>query len=57
MTQFCDITCNVLRDLVAFVQFKKRKKHPWRIITFSKVAGIKGLVFDLTLIRERARYL
>ena len=28
---------DVLRDLVPFVQFKKRKKHPWRSITFSKV--------------------
>ena len=31
--------CDVLRDLVAFLQFKKREKHPWRIVTFSKVAG------------------
>ena len=30
---------DVLRDLLPFVQFKKRKKHPWRSITFSKVAG------------------
>ena len=29
----------VLRDLVPFVQFKKREKHPWRSVTFSKVAG------------------
>ena len=28
------------RDLVSFVQFKKRKKHPWRNDTFSKVAEI-----------------
>ena len=21
--------CGALRDLVAFVQFKKREKHPW----------------------------
>ena len=28
-----------LRDLVPFVQFKKREKHPWRSVTFSKVAG------------------
>ena len=27
--------CDVLRDLVQFVQFKKRGKHPWRSITFS----------------------
>ena len=31
--------CGVLRDLVPFVQFKKREKHPWRSVTFSKVAG------------------
>ena len=24
-----------LRDLVPFVQFKKREKHPWRSVTFS----------------------
>ena len=28
-------------DLVQFVQFKKREKHPWRHDTFSKVAGTK----------------
>ena len=32
-------TCGALRDLVAFVQFKNRKKHPWRRVNFSKVAG------------------
>ena len=26
--------CDVLRDLVPFVQFKKREKHPWRSVTF-----------------------
>ena len=31
--------CGELRDLVLFVQFKKREKHPWRSVTFSKVAG------------------
>ena len=30
---------DALRDLVPFVQIKKRKKHPWRSVTFSKVAG------------------
>ena len=30
--------CYVLPDLVSFVQFKKRQKHPWRSATFSKVA-------------------
>ena len=29
-----------LRDLVPFVQFKKREKHPWRNVTFRKVAGL-----------------
>ena len=32
-------SCDALRDLVPFVQFKKREKHPWRSVTFSKVAG------------------
>ena len=31
------IICNALRDLVPFVQYKKREKHPWRSVTFSKV--------------------
>ena len=30
---------DVLRDLVPFVQFKKREKHPRRSVTFSTVAG------------------
>ena len=30
---------DILSDLVPFVQFKKREKHPWRSVTFSKVAG------------------
>ena len=30
---------DALRDLVPFVQFKKREKHPWRSVNFSKVAG------------------
>ena len=31
--------CDVLRDLVPFVQFKKHEKHLCRSVTFSKVAG------------------
>ena len=31
--------CGALTDLVPFAQFKKREKHPWRSVTFSKVAG------------------
>ena len=30
---------DALRDLVPFVQFKKREKHPWRSDTFNKVAS------------------
>ena len=30
---------DALHNLVPFVQFKKREKHPWRSVTFSKVAG------------------
>ena len=33
-----------LRDLMPFVQFKKRKKHPWRSVTFSKVAGFSQMI-------------
>ena len=29
----------MLRDLVPFVQFKKREKYPWGSLTFSKVAS------------------
>ena len=31
--------CDALRVLVQSVQFKKREKHPWRSVIFSKVAG------------------
>ena len=33
--------CDVLRDLVPFVQFKKREKYLQRSVTFSKVAGFQ----------------
>ena len=26
--------CDALQDLIPFVQFKKREKHPWRNVTF-----------------------
>ena len=32
--------CDALRDLVVFVQFKKREKHPWMSVTFNKIAGL-----------------
>ena len=28
--------CDALHNLVPLVQFKKREKHPWRSVTFSK---------------------
>ena len=31
--------CGELRDLVPFVKFKKREKHLWKSVHFSKVAG------------------
>ena len=32
--------CDALRDFVPFIQFKKRKKHTWRSVAFSKVADL-----------------
>ena len=26
--------CDALHDLLTFVQFKKREKHPWKSVTF-----------------------
>ena len=50
--------CGALRDLVAFVQFKKREKHPWRSVNFGKfflmlpkVEGLKGTILELKLMR------
>ena len=34
-----DYIYGTLCDLVPFAQFKKREKHPWRSVAFSKVAG------------------
>ena len=34
--------CDALRNLVPFAQFKKREKHPWRSVTFSKVLSSNG---------------
>ena len=38
--QFCTGICGALRNLLAFVQFKKREKHPWRSVNFSENAGL-----------------
>ena len=32
-------SCDALPNLASFVQFKKREKHSWRSVNFSKVAG------------------
>ena len=32
--------CDAFHDLVPFIQFKKREKHPWRNVIFSRVKGI-----------------
>ena len=39
---FTNNISDILRDLVRFVQFKKREKHPWKSVTFSKVACYKA---------------
>ena len=38
-----------LRDLVPLAKFKKRQKHPWRSVTFSKVAGFSFTLLKVTL--------
>ena len=40
--------CDVLRDLVPYIQFKNREKQPWRSVTFSK--GVLNSVNDSPLI-------
>ena len=40
---------DALRDFVPFLQFKKREKHSWRSVNFSKVATL----LKLTLLHER----
>ena len=34
-----EVLRDALHDLASMVQFKKGEKHPWRSVTFSKVAG------------------
>ena len=38
-----------LRDLVLLIQSKKRGKHPWKSVTFSKVAGFRTLFLGTPL--------
>ena len=42
--------CDVLRDLVVIVQFKKRGKYPRKNVTFSKVTGF----YHATLLKVTA---
>ena len=44
-----EVKCDTLRNLVALVQYKKRKKHPWRSVNFSKV-GETATLLKLTLL-------
>ena len=41
--------CDVLSDLVPFVQFKKREKHPRRSATFSTKSNTPPWVFFMIL--------
>ena len=36
MLYYTENICDALRDLVPFVQFTKREKHPWKSVNFSK---------------------
>ena len=36
------LNMDVLRDLVQFVQFKKREQHPCRSVTLLKVTLLQG---------------
>ena len=43
--------CNVLRDLVPFVQFKKRETHPCRSVNFINVADqLPATLLTVTLL-------
>ena len=47
----CIHKCGALRDLIPLVQFKKREKHPWRSVTYSKAAGFSlQLLLKVTLL-------
>ena len=48
--------CDALYDLVPFVQFKKREKHPWESVTFSKVGTIAHSIEFLNVIISYNRF-
>ena len=33
--------CDALRNLVQFVQFNRREKHPWSSVSFCKIATLQ----------------
>ena len=47
--------CGALRDLVPCAQFKKREKHPWRSVTFNKVAGWSQIAQSTTFVDNSVR--
>ena len=50
LTQKINIS-DALRDLLPFVQFKKRERNSWRSFNFSKVAGFSELFRDVNKFR------
>ena len=47
LVQISELICNALCNLVPFVQFKKRGKHPRRSVTFSKVVRWRLQLFHV----------
>ena len=43
--------CDALRDLLPFVQFKKREKHPWRSFTCSKLCRWYQIAQCITIMK------
>ena len=35
-----NLICDALRDLISFIQYRKREQHPRKSITFSKAAEL-----------------
>ena len=53
--QITKTICDAVRDLVPFVQFKERDKHPRRTATFSKVAGQMHHFHQVTTALDQSR--
>ena len=39
--------CDALRDLVQFIEFNKREKHPWRSVNIFKIATLQKWHFSM----------